>query len=309
MTAISTNKTYIGILLALTAVIVWSGNYVVARGIIQQVPPIAVAFYRWLLASICIVPFAYKAFKKDLPILLQHKTYLFFAAFTGVTLFNTFIYIAGHYTNAINLALIGTTGAPIIATILASIFLKEIISSYRLAGMAICFAGILVLLSQGSIERLSKFHFEKGDVLMLISATAFAVYNILVRKKPMNISALSFLMVTFLVGTIIIFPFFLIEKSNTTPIQWNMNLVYTFAYLALGNSVLSFLCWNAAIKHLGAAKTALFTNLIPIFSTIEAVLFLNEQLTKVHLISGGLIIAGLIVANLVFSKSTQTTTN
>lgn len=77
MTAISTNKTYIGILLALTAVIVWSGNYVVARGIIQQVPPIAVAFYRWLLASICIVPFAYKAFKKDLPILLQHKTYLF----------------------------------------------------------------------------------------------------------------------------------------------------------------------------------------------------------------------------------------
>lgn len=291
------NIFYIGIALALTAVIVWSGNYVVARGIAQTVPPISVAFYRWFIASICIVPIAWKNFITDKTAILQNKRYLFFAAVTGVTLFNTFIYLAGHYTKAINLALIGTTAAPIFATILASVFLKEVISIFRVTGMVVCFAGILFLLSQGSFQKLANFHFEKGDVLMFISAISFASYTTLVRKKPANISALSFLMVTFVVGTLALFPFYLIEYSTTASVLWNMNLVYTFIYLAIGNSVIAFLCWNAAIKRLGASVAALFTNLIPIFSTIESVVFLNEQFTNIHLVSGALIVSGLIVAN------------
>lgn len=298
----SSNPVFIGIVLALIAVIIWSGNYVIARGIIHSVPPISVAFYRWSFACIVMLPLAYKSFKKDLPILLQHKTYLFFAAITGVSIFNTFIYLAGHYTKAINLALIGTTGAPIIATILAAIFLKEILTFFRVIGMIICIVGILVLLSQGSWERLSNFHFEKGDALMFVSAFSFAIYNILVRKKPSTISPLSFLMSTFIIGTLVLVPFYLYEISVSAPVQWNSNLVYTFAYLGIGNSVISFLCWNIAIKHLGAARTALFTNLIPIFSAIEAIFFINETFTSVHLISSLLIIGGLIVANIVASK-------
>jgi drug/metabolite transporter (DMT)-like permease len=300
----SNNPTLIGVSLALIAVIIWSGNYVIARGIIHNVPPISVAFYRWLVACLVILPFGYKSLKKDFPILLQHKTYIFFAALTGVGLFNTFIYLAGHYTNAINLALIGTTVAPIIATVLAAIFLKEVLTSYRIVGMVVCFFGILVLLSQGSWIRLYNSHFEKGDALMLVSALAFAIYNILVRKKPITISPLGFLVSTFIVGTLLIAPFYLYEKSVSVPVQWNKNLIFTFAYLGIGNSVISFLCWNAAIKHLGAARTALFTNLIPIFSAIEAVLFINETFSNVHLISSALIIGGLVIANFVKQPTT-----
>lgn len=292
------NNFYIGITLALTAVIVWSGNYVVARGIAQIVPPVSVAFYRWFIASVCIIPIAWKSFKADKAAILENKRYLFFAAVTGVTLFNTFIYLAGHYTKAINLALIGTTAAPIFATILASVFLKEVISVFRVTGMVVCFAGILFLLSQGSFQKLANFHFEKGDVLMFISAISFASYTTLVRKKPTTISALSFLMVTFVAGTIVLFPFYIIEYAAMTAVHLNMNLVYTFIYLAIGNSVIAFLCWNAAIKRLGAAVAALFTNLIPVFSTIEAVIFLNEQFTNIHIVSGALIVMGLIIANL-----------
>ncbi len=292
------NNFYIGIALALTAVIVWSGNYVVARGIAQTVPPISVAFYRWFIASVCVIPIAWNKLKTDKAVVLQHKSYLFFAAVTGVTLFNTFIYLAGHHTKAINLALIGTTTAPIFATILASVFLKEIISTFRIAGMMVCFTGILFLLSQGSWQKLVNFHFEKGDVLMFISAISFASYTTLVRKKPATISALTFLMLTFVIGTVVLFPFYLYEHLTSPAVVWNMNLGYTFAYLAIGNSVLAFLCWNAAIKRLGASVTALFTNLIPVFSTIEAVVFLNEKFTNVHLVSGALIVTGLIIANL-----------
>ncbi len=296
------NNFYVGVLLALLAVVIWSGNYVVARGIIEKVPPIGVAFYRWFFACICIIPLGFKQFKKDLPVIKENKRYVFFAALTGITLFNTFIYLAGHHIKAINLALIGTTAAPIFATILAAIFLKEIITAYRVTGMAICFVGILFLLAKGSWQNLANFHFEKGDVLMFVSAMAFAVYNTLVRKKPVGIAPLSFLLITFVVGTLLLLPFFLYEYAYAAPVKWNSNLLYTFAYLAIGNSVIAFLCWNASIKRLGASVTVLFANLIPVFSTLEAVIFLKEDFSDVHLISGCLIISGLIIANIFFKR-------
>ena len=286
-----------GVALALITVIIWSGNYVVARGVSKQIPPISLAFYRWATASICIIPFAYKKVIAEKQIIIQHKNYLFWVSLTGVAIFNTFIYLAGHYTTAINLALIGTTAAPIFATILAAIFLKEIISLYRIAGMVLCIVSILFLLSKGSLQNLINFHFSKGDALMFFSAFSFAIYNTLVRKKPTNLSPISFLMVTFIVGTLLLLPFYLNELSYSQPIVWNSNLIATILYIGIGNSVIGFLCWNAAIGKIGASATILFANLIPIFSTIEAVLILGEQFSNVHLIAGVLVITGLVIAN------------
>lgn len=291
------NTFFIGVALALTTVIIWSGNYVVAKGISKQVPPISLAFYRWATASVCIIPLAWKNFKQDKAIILQNKKYLFFAALTGVAIFNSFIYLAGHYTTAINLALIGTTAAPVFATILAAIFLKEYISTLRIMGMVICFVGVLFLLSQGSWQKLLNFHFAKGDVLILISAFAFSIYNTLVKKKPAAISAMSFLMTTFITGTLIILPFFIIEKIGSPAIQWSITNLSIIAYLGIGNSVIGFLCWNASVGKIGASRTVIFANLIPILSTIEAVLILGETFTSIHLVAGIIIIAGLIIAN------------
>ena len=67
--------------------------------------------------------------------------------------------------------------------------------------------------------------------------------------------------------------------------------------MGVGASLIAYLCWNAAIRHIGAGRTALFGNLIPVFSMIEAVLILGEKLTLNQAISSILIITGLIVAN------------
>ncbi|WP_315814331.1 DMT family transporter [Paraflavitalea speifideaquila] len=93
-------------------------------------------------------------------------------------------------------------------------------------------------------------------------------------------------------------PFYLIELTHAAPIEWNMNLVLIILYLGAGASVLAFLCWNMAIARLGAARTALFGNLIPVFSILEAVLILGEQFTMVHVLSGILVITGVVIANL-----------
>jgi drug/metabolite transporter (DMT)-like permease len=296
--SISRKELYIGISLAIAATIIWSGNFVVARGVIKQIPPVGLAFYRWGTATLLMLPLAWVKFREEKAIIFQHKSYFIWTAITGVTLFNTLVYIAGHHTSAINLALIGTTSSPIFAIILAAIFLKEPIKALRIAGLLLCISGIALLLSQGSWDRLKTFHFSAGDGWILLAALSFAIYNTLVRRKPAGISPLNFLFTVFAIGTLILLPFYLIELRYTAPASWNLNLVLIIAYLGAGTSVIAFLCWNMAIGKLGTARTALFGNLIPVFSTLEAVWLLGEKFTMIHLLSGALVIAGLVIANL-----------
>lgn len=289
---------YVGIAFAILAAIIWSGNFIVARGVIHQIPPFSVAFYRWLTAAIIIFPFAVKKIKVDKAVAITHWRYLFWVALTGITLFNTFIYIAGHHSPAVNLALIGTTSSPVFAILLAAIFLREKIRPLRIVGLVICISGIVLLLSRGSYDRLINFQFSTGDWWVLAGALCFAIYNTLVRKKPAQISAVSFLFIVFSAGTLLLLPFYVWELYNSEPVMWNTNLVLIILYLGLGASVISYLLWNAAIARLGSARTALFGNLIPVFSTMEAVWILNEEITVIHLISGILVITGLVFANL-----------
>jgi drug/metabolite transporter (DMT)-like permease len=289
---------FIGISLAVLATFVWSGNFIVARGVHQSIPPVSLAFFRWATATVFIFPLALSSFRKHWSLIRQHRWYFFWTALSGITLFNTFVYVAGHYTEAVNLALIGTTSSPVMALILAAVFLNERIGWLRIIGLLTCIAGICYLLSKGSWERFVHFQFTTGDWWILIAALCFAVYNTFAKKKPKAVPPVFFLFVIFALGTILLIPFYAWEATHTQAVAWNMNLVFVILYLGLGTSVIAFLCWNAAIARLGAARTALFGNLIPIFSTLEAVWILKEEVTIIHLISGLLVIGGLVLANI-----------
>ena len=212
------------------------------------------------------------------------------------------MYVAGHYTTAINLALIGTTSSPIMSTLLAYFFLKEKPSGLRIVGMLFCITGILWLLSGGSWHNLRNFHFSKGDVWILGGAFCFAVYNILFRKKSPNISPYAYLFTVFAAGSLFLLPAWLIEKQQVAAIEWTPALLGTILYLGAGTSVISFLCWNASMERIGIGRTVLFGNLIPIISSWEAVVFLGEKLTPQHWISGIWVTIGLILANIKYSR-------
>lgn len=298
MQVLRNNSTLKGIALAIIAALLWSGNFVISRAVKNDISPITLAFYRWLTASIIILPLAWKAFKQEQAIISTNIKYLFFVSLSGIAVFNTCVYVAGHYTSAINMALIGTTSSPIFATVMAVVFLKERLSKFRILGMIICIAGIILLISNGSWAKLAAFHFSKGDLWVLAGAFAFAVYNVLVRSKPANISAINFLFIIFVLGTIMLFPFYLKEVIVDFPTKWNQTLLFSILYLGAGTSVTAFLCWNLAIQALGASRTVLFGNLIPLFSIIEAVILLGEKMTIAHIISGTIVIAGLTIANI-----------
>lgn len=291
-------NTYIGIALALITTIIWSGNFIIARDLYEQIPPVSLAFYRWALASVIILVVGYKKFIAEKTIVFKNWKYFFWVALTGITLFNTFIYVAGHTTTATNMALIGTTTAPIFAIIISAIFLREQVTPLRLTGLLFCISGVVLLLSKGSINTLLTFRFTAGDVWILLAAFVFSIYTVLVKRKPGTISPVTFLFVIFIGGTLLLLPFFIIEKIVTPPVQWNGHLLGSILYVGIGASVIAFFFWNTAIARVGAVRTALFGNLIPVFSALEAVWLLGESITTVHLISGALVITGLVLANL-----------
>ena len=161
----------------------------------------------------------------------------------------------------------------------------------------LCVGGVAFLLSKGHLQNLVTFRFTTGDGWVLLAAFFFAVYNTLVRKKPVGISPVNYLFIAFGFGTLLLFPFYLWETSSTPAVQWDVDLVLMILYLALGTSVISYLCWNIAIGKLGSGRTALFGNLIPVFSSIVATLLLNEQFTSIHVVSMLLVFTGILIAN------------
>lgn len=288
---------YIGIGLAVLAAIIWSGNFIIAKAVTNQIPPISLNFYRWLIASVVILPFAAKHVRLQWKDVQGAWPYLFWVSLTGIALFNSFVYIGAHHTSAINLALIGTTSSPIMAIIFARIFLKEKIGWMKLAGLVLCTIGVLFLLMNGDLTNLLTLQFSTGDLWMLLAAFCFAVYNTLVKKKPAAISPVNFLFVIFVFGTLMLLPFFAWELATKPAVVWNREIIFSILYISIGASVICFLIWNIAIGKLGAGRTALFGNLIPIFSSIEAALILQEDFTWVHITSMTIVFAGILLAN------------
>ncbi len=298
MTQQARKQVITGILVAILATFIWSWNFVLARGIYKEIPPVSLAFYRWLTATLLILPFAWPAFRKEWPVVKKSLPYFLLAAATGISIFNTFIYIGARYTTAINLALIGTTSSPVFSVLFARIFLKEKIHATRVAGLLLCITGILFLLAKGDWHNLLHLSFTRGDTWVLGAGLAFAIYNTMVKRKPAAVTPVNFLFVVFALGTLLLLPFYIRESAGAAPVIWKMNTLLIILYLGLGASVICFWIWNIAIRNLGAGRAAIFGNLIPVFSTTEAVFILGEQINQVHLISFGLVIAGLLLANL-----------
>jgi drug/metabolite transporter (DMT)-like permease len=301
------NRLLQGVGFAILATVLWSGNYIVARALHKSVPPVSIAFFRWTVATIILFPIAYRKVKAEWHQLKVHFGYLSITAMAGVTLFNTLIYLGGRYTSATNLALIGTTVAPIFVLVITGIILRQHVRWNQIAGAAICVIGILVLLSGGDLSRLQDFRFNRGDLFVTGAALSFACYTVLVRSMPAGISPLSFLCAIFFLGTLFLLPFYLLERAYGFRFEWNGTVLAVFAYLGIGASVMAFLLWNLSIKAIGSARTALFGNLIPVFSTIEAALILEERFTTATGFSLAIILTGLIIANVPFRKRQATT--
>jgi drug/metabolite transporter (DMT)-like permease len=213
----------------------------------------------------------------------------------GFAIYNSFIYTAGHFTTAINMALIGSIIHPIVATVIAAIVLKEKLHWKNTAGIILGIIGIILLIAKGDINNILAFRFSTGDLWMVAAGCCFGTYNVYVKRKPIGISNNSFLLVLFAIGALILFPFSMYEMAYVQPVLFSWKFFAILLYIGIGNSTIAYLLWNNAIHRLGAGKTSLFGTLIPLASAIEAVFILNETFSLFQAISGLIIISGIII--------------
>jgi len=290
-----------GYLFAISATAIWSGNFIIARGLHESIPPITLAFYRWSVAVLVFLPFAIKPLISEWRTLKNHLPYLCITSLLGITLFNTLIYFAGHTTTAINLSLIAIT-FPVFIVIFSRFLFQELITLNKGIGIGLVAVGVVLLITKGSLSRLLSITFAIGDVWMLVASIIFAVYSILLKRKPEQLSIWAFQLSTFILGIIFLFPFFVWEFVTVPPVVFDTKIVISILYVGIFASLSAFVLWNKAVVTVGPSKAGMIYYTLPLFSGFLAFLFLKEEISIIHFFSVVLIISGILTANYALKK-------
>ena len=280
---------------ALLATVIWSGNFVVARAVATLIPPWQCNFWRWFVALVVILPFAWKGLGADWPAVRRNLGYLSLMALLGVTLMNTLIYKAAQTTTSLNMALLVPT-APIVILVFSRILYGEPITTRRLAGMLLVIAGVCLLVSRGDWERLAHLRFTSGDVWALGGAFCFGLYSLFMRRRPHDLSALGFNVATFALGLLFSLPFTVAEACTLPLPEPSVAVVTSAIYTGVGCSFLSFWLWTLAIDRIGPVRAGRVYYSLPLFAAIGSYLVLGERVTGAQLVGGGLVIGGILAA-------------
>jgi drug/metabolite transporter (DMT)-like permease len=275
----------------------WAGNFMIGKyAFLTEIPPLSLVFYRWSLVWIILLPFTYKEIIKYKDTISNNLPLLFFLGLTSVGLFNSFTYLSLIHTQVINASLFNTA-IPAIIILLCFLFKIEKTNKFQILGLIISACGILVIITKLKLDILLSLNFNKGDLIMVGGVLTWGIYSTLLKKKQFTLPLLTLVHVICTFGLISVFPQFLYEFSNGQIINFDINVAYTLIFLALFPSIGSYYCWAGAVSIIGANRAGISLSLIPLFSTIMAIVFSGEQFKFFHLIGAILIILGLFLSN------------
>jgi drug/metabolite transporter (DMT)-like permease len=284
-----------GYALVLCATLIWSGNFIIARALSDSIPPVTLAFLRWLTAVLVFLPFGLRTLYRNAALIRKHIRYLALTGLLGVTLFNTIVYIAADTSAAFNLSLMAIC-SPAFVVVFARIFLADPFTIGRIVGLFLAMFGVILLVTEGQLGRLIDLTFTAGDIWMLIAAAVFAGYSILVGLKPAELGSMVFLGSIFILGLLFLLPWLAWELAGPVSIRFSWTAFGCVIYLGVGTSLLAFLCWNHAIALIGPARAAIAYYCLPLFSGVEALILLDEPIHLIHVVSGILVLGGIIIA-------------
>ncbi|RVU84312.1 DMT family transporter [Leucothrix sargassi] len=284
------------LLLTLTTLF-WAGNFNVARAISGEVPPMGLSFWRWVVAFALFIPFAYRPMKQHWGLMKQHFGLIFLLALLGVALFNSLVYIGLQSTTAINGVLMQSV-CPIIIILLSTLIFGDSSSFKQWCGVLISMLGVGTILIKADLSALAGFHFNRGDLWVLLAVSSWGLYTVLLRKLPQALKGAPLLGYTMIIGIALIFPPYLMESLSGKTMPVTLTSVTSIAYVSIFASLLAFLFWNNAASRIGANRTGQFIHLIPVFGLTISTLILGEELQHYHFIGMVLVGSGLLLANL-----------
>jgi drug/metabolite transporter (DMT)-like permease len=280
------------LLLAL-ANLFWAGNWIVGRGMRADVPPIALSFWRWIIALACLLPLAWPYLRRDRALLVAGWRSLAVLGILGTCLYNALTYLGLQQTEAIN-GLLLNSFIPIVIVALAWAFQGKRLRGGEAVGIAASFAGVLTIVARGDPRNLLLLTLNLGDIWILLSVVAWAVYTLLLPRRPAA-HPLAFLFAIAAIGVVATLPVYLWEIASGRHINNSVGAWLAIGYAGVFPAFLGFIFWNKGVEQVGASKAGLFIHLLPAFGILLAALFLGERLLSFHFAGIALIFGGIFL--------------
>ena len=291
MNKIITNPQF---LLFITA-LCWGGNAVASKLAVGHVTPMMLTFSRWLVAFIVLLFFARHHLRHDWQLIKRCLPYLLVMGFIGFALFNGLMYFAAASIPAIHIA-IELAAIPLIIFVINLVLFKSPLKILHIIGFSISVIGVLLTISRGDFNQLNMNTLNFGDLLMLLACGVYALYSVLLFKKP----AIHWLSLTtaLTAGGLIGSTLLLIGELSLGINSFNISLqgVGVIIYAAIFPSIMAQAAYIEGNAKLGANIAGLYINLVPILGMLLAVLILNETLHFYHAVSLILVLGGIYIA-------------
>ena len=275
----------------------WAGNFIVGKAAsLFEIPPFTLNFYRWTFAWLILAPFTIKE-------IIEKKNYIFgnikliiILGITSITIFNSIVYYSLNFTQVISGVLMIST-IPVMIIVFCWLLKIEKTNIFQILGVIFSLCGVVVIITKANLTILLNLNFNKGDLWMVVAMFSWALYSALLRKKKLELSQLSLLQTIISAGLVFLLPAYLIELSLGYRANIHLPFILTLTYVVLFPGLASFILWIKGISIIGSNRAGIFLHLIPIFSTIFAIIIFKEKFMLYHLIGAILIISGIILSS------------
>jgi len=270
-------------------------NIIVARGGVEYVPPISLAFWRWLTVFIILFPFFFGEILKKKKEIKKEFWKLFFLGLMGCGVCGAFPFIAGMSTTMANMGIIYTS-SPIFIIILSVMFFKDKINLSRIMGLLLCLIGVLIIISKGNIQLLLNFKFTSGDFWMVGAAIGWAIYSIYLLNWKSNFSLMArFTLIAFF-GALSLLPFYAIEEFYYFNTIFNSNFICWILFAAISPGIIAFTLYTRVQKYVGASLAGFTLYIFSIYTAIYGIILFDEVLLNFHYVGAAFVFIGVYLA-------------
>jgi drug/metabolite transporter (DMT)-like permease len=272
-----------------------ASNLVVARGGVEFVPPISLAFWRWTVVFIILLPFTYLSIKKNFKIIKSEYKQLFFLGAMGCGVCGAFPFLAGETTTVTNMGIIYTS-SPIFIILISSIFFGEKINSIKIIGLISCLMGVFAIIIKGDLNLLINLKLTIGDLWMLAAAVGWALYSIYLFYWKSKLPIFQrFALVAFF-GSASLFPFYILEEFLFQRTTFSTEFFSWVTFAAISPGIIAFTLYTLVQKKLGASLTGFTLYIFTVYAAIYGLFLFDEKLEPYHYVGTILVFFGVYLA-------------
>lgn len=273
-----------------------TSNIAIAKGALNIIPPVSLAFWRWLVVFLVIFPFVFNEIKKNKKLLLSEFPRLTFLSLTGFGICGAFPYISGLTTTVTNMGIIYAL-SPIVIVIFSSLLFNEKLRPVQLFGIFISFYGVAFVIFKGSLSNLFNLNFTSGDLWILVAGISWAFFSICLVNWKSAFSILSRFAIMSFLGSVILLPFYVIENNYFTQTTFDNNFFTFVVLVSLFPGIIAYTMYTKLQQLVGASLAGLTVYFMPIYGAIYGMILFNETLKIFHLYGAILVLLGIFLAN------------